>query len=378
VSGFAIAQETHVRQEGGNWVEETTGSMAAARNLRVDIDAGTVTVAGDSPAGINYVIRKQVSSSSEEKARRQFERFTIDATSRGDTAIFEGEREDWRQCKIQLTIHVPRQLEFAKLETNAGHIEVSGIAGRLEAESGGGNLHLDNIGGEVTAETGGGTIEVGAIGGDVHLDTGGGSIRVGNVKGMLHAETGGGSITVMSVQKGATLDAGGGNIELRQCSGRVSASTGGGNIVLGDIGGPVEIDTGGGSIRLNSASGHVRAETGSGSLELNNVPSVRAETGAGGIIARFVPTSQHSDSSLETSAGDITIYLTSGVKLDVRASIDIANGHEINSDFPEIKVRSEGGDWGSRTVSAEGSVNGGGPVLKVSTTTGSIYFRRAQ
>jgi DUF4097 and DUF4098 domain-containing protein YvlB len=337
-----------------------------------------VTVTGDSQNNITYEIRKQVSSYSEEKARRMFQRSSLDVSMHGDTAVFESDWEGGHEGKLQVTIRVPRQLELAKVETDAGRVEIADIAGRAEIESGGGNLRLDNIGGDITAETGGGTIEVGTAGGDVHLETGGGTVRVGNAKGFLGAETGGGTISVQSALKGAKLEAGGGNIELFHASGKVSASTGGGNITLGDIGGSVDMETGGGSIRLNSATGPVRAETGSGSLELNGVPSVRAETGAGGIVARFVSGGEHSDSSLETSTGDITIYLTSGVRLNVRASIDMAYGHKIGSDFPEIKVSSEGGDWGPRTISAEGSVNGGGPTLKVQTSTGSIYFRHAQ
>jgi DUF4097 and DUF4098 domain-containing protein YvlB len=140
----------------------------------------------------------------------------------------------------------------------------------------------------------------------------------------------------------------------------------------------VELETGGGSIRLGSAKGIVRAQTGAGRIELNGVPSARAETGAGGIVARFVSTGERNDSSLETSAGDITVYLAADVALTVRASIDMANGHKITSDFNDIRVVTEGGDWpGPKSYTAEGKLNGGGPVLKVRTTTGDIKFLRA-
>ena len=48
------------------------------------------------------------------------------------------------------------------------------------------------------------------------------------------------------------------------------------------------------------------------------------------------------------------------------------------ADFPEIHVVSEGGQWGPKTLRAEGSLNGGGPNLKVSTTTGDIWLRKGQ
>jgi DUF4097 and DUF4098 domain-containing protein YvlB len=200
---------------------------------------------------------------------------------------------------------------------------------------------------------------------------------VNSAKGSIDDESGGGSVTIGSALGGAVLETGGGSIRLERCPGHVKATTGGGSIDLGDVGADAEMETGGGSIRLASAKGPVRAETGGGSIELNNVPSARAETGAGGIVARFMPSSgERNDSVLETSAGDITVYLASNLNITVRASIEVANGHNIHSDFPELRVTTEGGDYGPQTVSAEGSLNGGGPQLKIRTTTGDIYIRR--
>jgi hypothetical protein len=93
---------------------------------------------------------------------------------------------------------------------------------------------------------------------------------------------------------------------------------------------------------------------------------------------KFINTgAARSDSMLETSAGDITVYIAPDVALSVRASVDLGNGHHITSDFPDIHIASEGDKWGPRTLNAEGNLNGGGPVLKVRTTTGDICFRRA-
>ena len=120
------------------------------------------------------------------------------------------------------------------------------------------------------------------------------------------------------------------------------------------------------------------ANSGAGSIELYGVPSARVETGAGGITVKFINTSaERTDSVLETSAGDIAVYIAADVALSVRASVDLGNGHHITSDFPDIHVASEGGQWGPRTLNAEGRLNGGGPVLKVRTTTGNISFKRA-
>jgi hypothetical protein len=381
LASIALAQQGRVYADGGAWVQEITGSLAGARNLHVKVDMGSVRVQGSSQAEITYVIRNRSYSGSEQTSRREFDQYKISASTRGDTAWVVGNWQGGRHkiCSSEFVINVPKDLDLAKLETSGGGVTVNGISGRVEAESGGGRVKLDDIGGSVRVETGGDNIEIGTVGGELHLETGGGKITINNAKGKVNASTGGGNILLVSSAQGATLEAGGGNIEVRQCGGGLKVSTGGGNIELGDIAGPVEIDTGGGSIRLGSAKGAVRAQTGAGRIELNGVSTARAESGVGGIIARFVRASgSQPDSSLETSAGDIVVYLTPDVAISVRASIDLANGHAIHSDFNDIHVRSEGGDWpGPRTMTAEGNLNGGGPTLKVRTATGNIQILRA-
>lgn len=375
----AIAQQSRVYREGGNWAQEITGSLSPVKILRVKVDVGSVRVEGGSSQGINYVIRNRAYTSSEDKARKEFGSYKISTYVKGDTAwiVADWQGESPHRFSGEFSVNVPRDMDLVKLETEGGSVSTTAISGRVEAQSGGGSIRLDDIGGAISGETGGGSIDVGTVGGDLSLHTGGGSIRVNSAKGKISAESGGGSVVVVSGLQGAVLETGGGSIQVERCNGRVKATTGGGSIDLGDIGGPAEIETGGGSIRLASAKGIVHAETGGGSIELNGVPSARAETGAGGIVAKFVsPGGERNDSLLETSAGDITVYLAPNLNISVRASIDLANGHSIRSDFSEIQIRTEGGDYGPKTVTAEGNLNGGGPVLKVRTTTGDIVFRR--
>src|SRR5580698_9633969 len=376
----ATAQQTRVFGDGGNWTREITGSLTGVRNLRVKVDAGTVKVEGGSQAGVSYVIRNHSYGSSEARARREFESYKITAYVRGDTAWIVGhfEGRESRRFSAEFTISVPREMDEIKVETDGGNVTTTGVSGRVDAQSGGGNIHFDDVAGIINAETGGGNIDVGNVASDVSLHTGGGSIKVNSAKGKIVAESGGGTVVVVSGMQGAELETGGGNIQVDHCAGKVTVSTGGGSIDLGDISGPVEIEAGGGSIRLASAKGPVKAETGGGSIELLGVPSARAETGAGGIEARFIAAGgERNDSELETSAGDIMVYVAPNVKLSIRASIEVSNGHRIESEFPEIKVTTEGEEDGSKTVTAEGDLNGGGPVLKVRTTTGDISFRRS-
>jgi DUF4097 and DUF4098 domain-containing protein YvlB len=374
------AQDSHVMRSGNGWVEVVSGTLPSLRNLKVATDFGAVTVRGGAPQGITYTMRKRLNSGSESQARRQFELFNVRAYQKSDFAVLEGECSGAEKISVDITVNVPRDLGFAKIETRGGNVEVANIAGRVEAETAAGSIRVNDIGGTVKAETSGGSIEVGNVGGDLKVETAGGSINIRSAGGKVHAETAGGSIEVGSATQGAYLSTAGGSIQVKRCDGDLRASTAGGSVEIGDVGGGATLETSGGSIRLARVNGVVRATTSGGGIHLNGLThGVTAKTAAGPIYAEFVTSKANfSESRLETSVGDVIVYLPSDLPVTVRATIDAAVGHRMISDFAEVKVAQEGAEWGAREIDAQGAINGGGPLLKIRTSAGNIELRRGK
>ena len=79
------------------------------------------------------------------------------------------------------------------------------------------------------------------------------------------------------------------------------------------------------------------------------------------------------EGALATGNGDITVTIPSNLGVTIRAENDMADTiRRIVSEFPGIPVRMRG----TRVV-AEGAVNGGGPVLRISDTGGTIFIKTA-
>ena len=380
LSAVALAEEqSRVYQSGNTWVQETKGTIPAGSQLHVKVAMGSVQVLGNAASGVSYTIRHVAYTSSEQEARSQFARYHISASNHAEhstiTAEWSGKAP--RKFSGSFEVAAPRNLEFVEVETQGGDVNIRDIAGNVETQSGGGSARIAEIGGSVRAETGGGNVTIGKVGSTAKVATGGGNVELGDIGGEVGIDTGGGNVRLASAKGAVRIETGGGNIHAQKCNGAMKATTGGGNIEIGEVGGGAQMESGGGSIRLISASGRIEAQTAAGYLDLGRVyEGIRAETGGGGITAQFVSGGLGSDSELETPSGDIILYLASDVKMSVRAAIEVAGGHRIISDFPEIRIAKEGDDWGAKTFTAEGSLNGGGPVLKVHTTTGNIEFRR--
>ena len=156
------------------------------------------------------------------------------------------------------------------------------------------------------------------------------------------------------------LDTGGGSIKVGNCTGQIKASTGGGNLDLIEIGGAAQIESGGGAIHIGPVHGGVRAETGAGTI-------VADLTGA---------KNSFTNSRLETSVGDIIVYLPDDLAVTISASVEAGRGKSITSELAGLIFSRSGSTYGPVEVYARGSLNGGGPLLHVHTVSGNIEFKR--
>ena len=375
------AQQSRIYRDGSAWVEETTGTMPLGREVRVNTDLGAIQVQGNSP-NVRYVIRKRSFAPTEEAARRQFEQLRISVAKSAERNFIEGRLlgKTLNRFNAEFVLQVPRELELVRVETRSGALNLNSLTATIFGTTGGGSVKLDDIAGPIKISSGGGTVEGGNLGADFTLSSsGGGDVHINNIAGQARVTVGGGKVYIGTV-KGSTISTGAGSIEVRKCDGDLRATTDGGNLSFGDVSGAVRAITGGGSVRLASANGRVQVSTGGGSVELNNLgQGAQVETGAGPITVGFVTNhGTFTESSLHTAAGDVSVCLPSNMPVTVHAASDMTNGKGIFSDFPELKISTSGNEFGPKAMSAEGTLNGGGPLLRVRTTIGQINFKRCR
>jgi DUF4097 and DUF4098 domain-containing protein YvlB len=163
---------------------------------------------------------------------------------------------------------------------------------------------------------------------DVELRTAGGVVNVSDVKGSLTATTLGGDMRFANIPGAVDAQTMGGNIHATKCNGSLLVKTAGGEITIEDFAGPF----------------------------------VKASTAGGDISADFAaaPTSY---CDLRTAGGGVVAKLPGSAKLTLDAE---TMGGEVTSD---LKVQTAGKHQGGHL---QGTINGGGPVLKLRTMGGDI------
>ena len=179
------------------------------------------------------------------------------------------------------------------------------------------------------------------------LQTSGGNITVGDLTGRMEARTSGGNIEFGKIDGTVSGITSGGNVELGLCTGDTKLHTSGGNVRAEKIVGKAELGTSGGDIIVMLVENELTANTSGGNVE----------AGIGGATK--------GDCVLETSGGDVevTVGKTAAFRLDASSS-----GGSVRADGLTITL--DGGGSGRSHLS--GNVNGGGPLLKLHTSGGSI------
>jgi len=350
------------------WQRTTTGTFEQIVHPRISVNApGHVILQGGNGSHIAYKLTQRVRARSEAEARRLLgsSRQSIQPETMLLTFQYNPDPDS------ELVIQVPRQVAMANLQATRGDIEAYDLDGNVTARTNGGMIRCDRIKG-VIGHTGGGEIRLGKIGGSAQCSNGAGSILIDSVAGQASCRTVGGEITIREGIGPLVLSTEGGNISVDRAGSNVEAHSGEGVIEIGQANGFVLADTRGGSIQIgsargvkcDSAQGTVRVKTASGPLRIN--------TAVGSILAELLPGTRVQDALLAAGTGDVTVLIPSNLALSVMARNEAGGQARIVTEFPAVQI------FGVNRppLRAEGSINGGGPLLRINVADGTIFLRR--
>jgi len=379
----AYVKRGSLQREGRAWVEETVCGAPVQEGGRLVLRThmGSVRVKPGPADRMECQVRVSAFAASEQEARAWLGRFQLSVRRVTGGGVYVGgevvpdypQRVRWN---VSYEIQVPLRFNL-DIETRAGGIEVERSEGELRVVTAGGDIRTGDVTGPVRAETAGGNIELGSIGQRLEARTAGGCVTVGDVKGDAVLETSGGQIIAGRIEGGVRAETAGGDIILRSARTEIVATTAGGQIRIGEGGGSVRAETSGGSILLSAARGPIRVETAGGSINLYRIQgAIQATTAAGKIFAQIAAKPEtFAASELETAFGDVEVYLPPDLPLTIDATIEMAAGHKILTDFP-LQIEDGEPRYQPAVVRGRGPVNGGGQILRIRTVGGNIEIRK--
>lgn len=159
----------------------------------------------------------------------------------------------------------------------------------------------------------------------------------------LEVGSGSGNVTDEGVGQDAKLMTGSGNIKATGLQGGFKAGSGSGNVSIENSGnGDAKADTGSGNIEVRGVHGALNAGTGSGNIKVWGTPTSawKLQTGSGNV--EFTP--ENAPLTLDASAGSGSISTDHPLSAQISS-----NRHHLHGDL-----------------------NGGGPLVRISTGSGDI------
>ncbi len=312
--------------------------------LTIDADVGAINVQSAETDTLSVRVQRSAQLKADRRAGEILKNFDVQMTHEASDvkieAKFKGPQKRWRRLinrlDVQFDIVVPRHYAL-NLKTAGDDISTVDITGNVNAKTSGGGLRFQNVTGRIDGKTSGGNVNLKAFNGDT------------------------------------TLKTSGGNITLETGTGDVKAKTSGGNLQFANVTGAIDGKTTGGSITLRDCRGGADVKTAGGSIEVENDGPVLARTTGGGIRCQLenASTSQNLLLDLETIGGGINVSLVPDIAATVEAK---GLGGAVTTELPvESETTSP-----VRPNQLHGTINGGGPLLRLRSVGGNIILRKTE
>ena len=315
--------------------------VASGGKLILATNFGAIDVQSAETDTVSVRVQRSAQLKADRRAGEILKNFDVQMTHEASDvkieAKFRGSEKQWKKAQkrldIQFSIVVPQHYSL-DLKTAGAEISAVDITGDVNAKTVGSRLRLENITGRINGKTSGGNIELRAFNGDADLQTSGGSIML---------ETG---------------------------TGDVKAKTSGGNLQFTDVTGVVNGRTSGGNITLRHCKGGADVKTAGGSIEVENDGPVLARATGGSIRCQLQKpsTNQNVLLDLEAMGGSMNISVVPDIAATIEAKV---LGGAVTTELP---VTVEAGPVKPNEL--QGTINGGGPLLKLRSVGGSITLKK--
>ena len=301
---------------------EKTVSLAKDGEVILRNIAGDIEVKVWDKSEVQIRALKISNTDSEELAKANFEKVTIEIFEEGKTLRIETKRDKnyFRNSSSKKNVSV----DFWLMIPNRAEADMKSISGDINMED---------------------------IGADAKADSVSGDIVMLNTAGVLKAHAVSGDLTITDAARGVDCESVSGDLEIRLVKGGAELKTVSGDILLEDSQGDVEADVISGDIDL---------------IDISGAEEIRAKSVSGDVLYKG-SLNRDGSCTINSLSGNVTLHIPGDSAFDLYAK---TFSGDLKTDF-EITL--------SGTISKRelrGKVNGGGAELNVKTFSGDVHLRK--
>ena len=300
---------------------EKTVSLAKDGKVIVGNISGNIEVKTWNRDEVKIEALKVTKTDSDEQAKENFEKVTIEISQEGKTLRIETKyaknyfRGKNKNMSVSYWLMIPAQAQ-------------------VSAKSVSGDILMAKIGGSAKADS---------VSGDLDLS---------EMSGMVNGKSISGEITLIKADKS------------------VDCSSISGTLKFTDIGGDADLNSISGDVILDDCRGNVEAETVSGNVKLQGITkasSVKAKS-LSGDVRYYGNIYENGSYTFKSHSGDVQMEIPANSAFEL---VSKTFSGDIHTDF-DITIS---GKLGRRSL--RGTVNGGGADISINTFSGDVYLKKS-
>ena len=367
--------------------------------LNVANDAGNVTVTGADVDKVQVKVVKTAYDSTQARADEEVKTIKYAIEQTGNTITLKYELPNSMNFNnkintVDFIVTVPTKTAVS-IDTNFGSVDVQDVQGAVDLSNAFGDVTAKNIEGEFSVQSNGGKIQIQAVDAgskNVKIDADFGEITLEQVKAKdvsVTSNSGAVTFTNVSASGDAFIKSDYGNtiyengsaasLTLETSSGKTSVTkvtitkelkieNDFGEIELTQaMAGSYDLHTNSGGITIDGAQGTLKAYTDFGNIEILNAKSVTLDVKTNSGTIEFSGSLGTGPHSVKSDFGNIELALPTDTKLNVDLTTDFG---KISSELPITVTLTENSN--SEKDQIQGSINGGGEQITVTTNSGGI------
>jgi hypothetical protein len=320
----------------------------AGSSLRVVNDRGNITVNASDDNQIRVVVHKHISADRESEAEK-WNASTKPQINVSDHTVTvnantQGAGQHWIAADLEISI--PRKAP-AVISGRRGDINIVGRNADIEISTQHGDVSTSDLTGKVNVNLSHGSARISKVTGDVTVQGRGDDISLDEIKGAARLNGEFDNVKLAKISNAISFKSARTDLEFTRLDGDLDMDSG--DLRASSLVGPLRLITRSKDVRLSGVAGDVRLEDENGAVEIRS--------------------SKLGSMEIRNRNGEVQLYLPEKAGFQLTAQ---ARGGEIQTDYNELKVSSEG----EENASATGVIGGGGPRLVINNEHGTIEIRR--
>jgi DUF4097 and DUF4098 domain-containing protein YvlB len=329
-------------------------SGKAQPHLMVIDRRGDVEVHPSDQQTIEAIIKETIRADSESEAKKAADQLKFQIAEEAGQYVFKSNLDSLpssgRNVRLDITLRVPKGTS-TEIAAERGDISVEGLQADQTLTSNHGDVRVSGIEGLVKVQKSHGDTQVHDVKGNVEIDGRGGDVDVANVSGTATLSGDfSGAVQFRDVAQSLRFTSSRTDLTTQRLSGRIYMEMG--SLDARGVDGPFDLTTRQKDINLDGFAHSLKISDSNGEIRL------RASS----------PPKQTIDVTSER--GGIELALPEGSSFQIQAN---SRHGEVDSDFtgPDLKIVKEGD-----SPAITGSYGKGGPMIKLSTSYGTIRLAR--